>query len=119
MLLVLSLLVGCGDDAVTPEPDPTVTGSWSGTTGDTTLQLTLNESATGTVTGSGNLSAPGVSLALTVSNGTHVFPNLSLILSASGFQDINLAGTVTSATSIAATMNGSGYANDAINLTKQ
>ena len=117
-LSLFVVLAACGDSPVAPEPDPTVSGGWSGTTGTTTFQLTLNESATGAVTGSGSISEPGFALALTVENGTHVFPNLSLILAADGFQDINLVGTVTSATTIAATLNGSGFANDNINLTK-
>ena len=112
-------LVACGDDPVVPEPDPTVSGSWMGLTGTATLRLTLSEDAMGNVTGSGNISVPGSAFALTVSSGTHVFPNLSLILAAPGFQDINLVGTMNTAIEIVATLNGSGYANDVILLTKQ
>ena len=113
------LLAACGSDAVAPDPDPTVSGSWSGTTGTTTLSLTMNEAdSTGVVTGSGNITDTGVAFALSISSGTHVFPNLSLILSATGFQDINLTGTV-SETAIAATINGSGFMNVNINMTKQ
>lgn len=118
VMLPLFALLSCGGDSDPvdiPEPDPTVTGSWIGTT---TLLLTMNEQADGSVTGGGSL-ADANTIALTISSGTHVFPNLSLTLTATGFEDMNLTGTVTSATSIAAALSGSGFANDAFNLTKQ
>jgi hypothetical protein len=116
-IVPLFALVGCGDDPVVVE-DPTVTGSWIGTTGTTTLLLTMNEAASGAVTGGGSLTDAST-VALTISSGTHVFPNLTLTITATGFSDLNLTGTVTSATSIAASLNGSGYENEAINLAKQ
>ena len=30
-LPLIAMLAACGSDAAAPEPDPTVTGSWSGT----------------------------------------------------------------------------------------
>ena len=121
LLLLLSLfamLAACGDDSVAPDPDPTVTGSWIGTTGTTTLLLTMNQQPDGSVSGSGSI-ADVTTIALTISAGTQVFPNLSLTLTATGLQDLNLTGTVTSSTAIAARLNGSGYSNENINLSKQ
>ena len=121
LLPIVATLAACGsgDDATGPDLTLTVTGSWTGTTGQITLQLTLSEQAGGNVVGSGNISAPGVSFALTVLNGTHAYPSLSLTLGATGVEDMNLSGTVTSATTIAATLNGSGFNNVNITLNKQ
>ena len=118
-LPLFAMLAACGSDATAPEPDPTVTGSWSGTGNQFSLQLTLNQQPDGTVSGSGSISSAVGTLALTVLNGTHAFPNLSLTLGATGLLDTNLTGTVTSPTTIAATLNGSGFSNESINLTKQ
>ena len=121
---ILLLVVACGgesDPTANEPPPPTVSGAWSGsTTFDSqaiTLQLTLLESALGVVTGSGSLSITGFAAALSVHTGTHVFPNLSLTLREPGFDDINLTGTV-SATSIVATITGSGFVGLVFNMTK-
>ena len=87
--------------------------------GTSSLQLTLNQQPDGTVAGSGTISSAVGSIALTVLSGTHVFPSLSLTLGATGLLDTNLTGTVTSPTMIAATLNGSGFTNESITLTKQ
>ena len=118
-LPLFAMLAACGSDAAAPEPDPTVTGSWSGTANQFTIQLTLNQQPDGTVVGGGTFVSEVGSLALTVLSGTHVFPSLSLTLGATGLLDTNLTGTVTSSTTIAATLNGSGFINESINLTKQ
>jgi hypothetical protein len=114
LLPLCVILAACGDDAIEPEADPTVSGIWSGTSGATTLTLTMNEAADGTVTGSGGLAG----VALGIRSGTHVFPNLSLVLAPLGAQDADFTGTVTSATTIEGTLNGSGFINENFNLTK-
>ena len=117
-LPLFAILAACGSDATAPEPDPAVTGSWSGTGSGFTLQLTLNEQPDGSVAGSGSITLATGPIALTVLSGTHAFPNLSLTLGATGLLDINLTGTVTSATMITATLNGSGFSDESIDLTK-
>jgi hypothetical protein len=116
-LPLFAVLAACGSDATAPEPDPTVTGSWSGAGNGFSLQLTLNQQPDGSVAGSGSITSPTGSIALTVSSGTHAFPNLSLTLGATGLLDTNLTGTVT-ATMITATLNGSGFTDESITLTK-
>lgn len=122
-LLVVSALTllaaGCGGDSGT-EPKQTITGTWNGTitgsAGSGTMSLTLTQSGT-QVTGAGSLSAPLGSAAITAS-GTFSAPTLSLNLSATGFQSINFTGTV-NGNSMTGTMNGSGFQNYGVTLTRQ
>ena len=80
--------LGCGDDANEPKI-PSLDGRWSGTTSDLTIDLTLTESDR-EITGSGTLSGSS-SLALQV-DGSHVHPDVSLTMSASGYEDTNFTG---------------------------
>jgi hypothetical protein len=111
--------VACGGDGPTEPEIPVVSGTWSGSTAGITLPLTLGQGTDGTVTGSGNLSVPSFAIALTVSQGTHVYPNLTLVLTSTGYEDINLTGTVNEAgDQIIAKLNGSGFADDTIVLVR-
>ena len=127
-LVVVLLLAGCGTETLTePEPDPTLSGHWVGSTPvatssggsyTLTLDLTLLETV-GTVAGSGFLSAEGlVSLALSVKQGTNNYPSFSLVMGASGFQDITYSGTFNSATEILGKLNGSGFVDQWLALRK-
>lgn len=122
LLFALTLAIAaCGGDGGSTEPDiPEVTGQWNGpinTSGAAgTLALTLNESD-GTVTGTGTLSTAGDALALTVT-GNYAPPNVSLQLNASGFEPLNLSGSVTE-DEIDGTLNGSGFVNVAVTLARQ
>lgn len=118
---VLAMLVAaCGGDSG-PAPIQ-AEGSWTGpvknNSGATigTLSLTLIETS-GTVSGSGNIAGSTVATALTVA-GTYTEPSLSLILSSQRFNDINLGGTV-SETEIVGSLNGSGFVQSNITLTRQ
>ena len=119
--LVLAMALApaaCGDSATAPEI-PTVSGSWSGTSQGLTLNLTLSEGAGGAVAGSGNISGGGYNLALIVRQGTHNDPAVSLILGATGYEDMNFAGRMSSEMDITGTLNGSGFDNFNFNLTKK
>jgi uncharacterized protein (DUF2141 family) len=93
-----------------------ITGTYAGTGNGFSLTLTLTET-NGTVTGSGNINV-GQNVPLTVT-GTFNAPNVNLTLS-STFDPINLTGTVSNdGTTINATLNGSGFSNDAVTLNLQ
>ena len=96
-----------------------VEGTWNGSFNSGTsaaLQMTLQENASGTVSGNGNLSATSA-IAFTVA-GTYVDPNVSLTLSAPGFADLSLSAIV-GQTEMRGTLNGSGFVNTAIVLSRQ
>jgi hypothetical protein len=114
-----ALTVACGDSSTEPEV-PTVTGQWSGPIlENSTMTLTLSEAAGGSVGGSGTFWTPGVGgIPLTVSGGTHAYPSLTLIVAATGFENVNLTGTV-NAGAIDARLNGSGFWNVRVRLAKQ
>ena len=121
-LLPLFTMLACGESGVAPEPepDPTVTGSWITTSlGSPNLLITMSEQANGSVIGNGTIEWSADTRAFTISSGVHVFPNLSLTLSATGFEDLNLTGHVSptfSSTLISAKLNGSGFDNVSIQL---
>ncbi len=118
---LMLLAAACGGDNGTTEPeDPEVEGQWNGpiTTdvGSGSLALTLTE-ASGTVSGTGTLSVPGDAVALTVT-GTYAPPNVSLQMTSTGFEPMNLSGEV-SEDEIDGTLNGSGFVNIAVTLRRQ
>jgi len=118
---LMLLAAGCGGGDGTTEPnEPEVEGRWNGpintNVGSGSLALTLTETD-GTVTGNGTLSVTGDALALTVT-GTYAPPNLSLEMTSAGFEAMNLSGEV-SEEEIDGTLNGSGFVNIAVTLTRQ
>lgn len=119
LLALPPLLAACGDSATEPEPDPLVTGSWSGTSQGVTLNLTLTEGVGGSVSGSGNMAGSLDNLALVVRQGTHSYPSLSLVLAATGYEDLNFAGRLLSEDEISGTLNGSGFDDFNLNLRRR
>ena len=115
-LLLCLALAACGDSPTAPTI--TLTGAWSGTIDGQTLYLVLSEGAGGAVTGTGSLTYPGAGGVALTASGTHVAPNVSLVLEASGYDDTSFTGTVT-ATEIQAYLNGSGFLNDYVLMARQ
>jgi hypothetical protein len=117
--LVLALVIAaCGGDN---GPDPIqVEGTWSGTfkSGSLTgaVAMTLVEED-GDVSGDGTIGSADDALAVTLS-GTFSEPNVSLTVSAPGFEDMNLSGTV-GETKLTGTLNGSGFTNATVTLTRK
>lgn len=113
-------LAACGGD--NGPSTPNAEGSWNGPVNDNTgapiatLQMTLTET-NGTVAGTGNLNNAGTAVAITVT-GTFTAPQASLNLAANGFSPINMSVTV-GQTNMTGTMNGSGFVNAAVVLTRQ
>jgi hypothetical protein len=119
VMTAMALSAGsCGNGATAPEP-LTVSGSWSGTSQGVTLNLVLLEGVGGGVSGSGNLVGSTDNLALVVRQGTHADPNLTLVLGATGYQDMNFSARLTSANEMAGTLNGSGFDNFNLNLMRR
>jgi hypothetical protein len=108
-------LLACGGDSTAPKLTD-VTGAWTGTSGGVSMSLTLVQTGT-TVTGSGNLTGGTTAIAVTAS-GTYAPPNLSLTLQSPGYQPINYAGTLANPDLINGTLNGSGFTNIALPITK-
>ncbi len=115
LLGALLLASACGSSE--PTRAPLVTGTWEGVANARTLRITLTESAQ-EVTGSGTLTLQGAIHAVTVTFGSHRFPNLTIHLETAGFDQIRLTGTVSTGT-ITGTLDGFGFANAPVTLTKQ
>jgi hypothetical protein len=117
---LLAMVLACGGDGGNEPSVPDPEGQWNGpintSVGSGNLALTLNGAA-GNVTGSGTLTVPGDAISLTVT-GNHAHPDISLQLSSPGFEPMNLGGTM-SDTQIQGVLNGSGFVNIAVTLTRQ
>lgn len=121
LLVLLALaLPACGSDNGPTRIE--AEGQWSGSMQHNdgsplgTMTLTLSETG-GTVTGTGNVNDGTTSYAFTIT-GTYAPPNLSLTLSSQAFNDMNLTSTV-GETSLTGVINGSGFVNTPITLTRQ
>ena len=120
LLAFLVAVVGAcgGDDSVAPGSEPDVTGSWSGSTSiGIEMSLTLTEASDGGVSGSGTFGSSAAATAITVRQGTHVFPNLSLTLD-TGSEDLIYIGTVVNEALITGKITGQGLLNVDLDLTK-
>jgi hypothetical protein len=131
---VVVLLAACGGaettgpettEPETTEPEtPSATGVWSGAMvtpfgAARTIAMSLQETGT-EVSGSGDISDavgdPYYSFTVT---GTHVHPAIELSLSSPGFAPVSVEGEFTDATTIAAALNGSGWADTPVTLKRQ
>lgn len=120
----LAMLSCSGQHSTQLEP-VSLSGTWVGTfnTGPGMPTQSLNFNLfedDGVVSGGGTLhpdtSSPRESVALTLS-GTYALPNVTLKMSSPGFGTLDLAGSVSS-TKITAVLNGSGYVDQKVILTK-
>ena len=115
LLPLFAILAACGDSGT--EPDPTVSGLWQGTSQGTTVTLTLSESD-GEVDGSGSMSDATSSFTISVVNSTLAYPSLSLLLFINGYGNVNFTGTIASENTMTATLNGAGFVNWGVTLTR-
>jgi hypothetical protein len=124
LVLVMTLAFpssGCSDNPV-DSTEPSITGSWAGTSNvqgtPVTLSLQMVENG-GSVSGNGSLSAVS-SVAVSVT-GTYNYPALSLTIRSSGFQDTAFSGTLAAGgNAITGSMSGSStFENFSITLNRQ
>ncbi len=119
-LLALAVtLAACGESAT--EPDlPDIGGPWEGPILTRSTIVLLLFDVEGAVSGSGWIDVPsGTDVNFSEVTGSHNYPNVNLTIRASGYQDIILTGTLSGAgTTITARLNGSGFTNDALTLTR-
>jgi hypothetical protein len=119
-----ALLAACGDGGLVDPGAFTLTGSWSGTTGPYTFVFDLQQSG-GDVSGTGEVTVPANpdedvpagTLDLAVS-GSWDEARVELELSAPGFQETVYAGQFVRSDSVAGTLNGSGFSNTALSITR-
>ncbi len=103
---------------------PTMSGSWSGfvsiTGGVVTLSMTVIESASGSVTGTGSFVVSGLGLPINVT-GTHSHPNVNLTLADPGgqFETARLTGQFTGDDAITSQLFDSGFTGEPVTLLRQ
>ena len=105
--------LGCGDST---GPELTVTGVWSGALSNSTVTLTLTQDGAD-ITGAGAINGPGGTAAVTV-DGIFAEPNVTLTLTAVGFSPINYSAELDRERMVGE-MNGSGFSDLAVTLTRQ
>ena len=120
MCAIMAITSACGGGDGNGPSTPEAEGQWNGpintSSGSGNLALTLND-ASGNITGTGTLTVPGDAIALTVT-GNYAPPNISLQMTSPGFSPMVLAGTVDDE-HIDGVLNGSGFVNIAVTLTRQ
>ncbi len=114
---LLALGVGCGADALGPVT--TVDGEWFGVQNGYSLSLNLTQSPTGAVTGSALVAGTsGITDAKV--DGTFAFPSLVLTITTESFEPVIYSGTMSqSEARIDGKLNGSGFTNLQVNITKR
>lgn len=118
------LLAGCGGDGPTDSTPAAKTskldGEWRGKVDGATLYLRLTENTSGTfVVGIGNLSVVPTFLDLRVTSSSYTHPDLSMVLSSPGYEPLNFRGQRTSDGVIKGKVNGSGYSDESVTLTRE
>lgn len=119
-LLAVALAVfslGCGSDLLGPVM--TVDGEWFGVQNGYSLSLNLTQTSAGEVTGSALVAGNSGITDATVS-GTFAYPNLTLTITTLSFEPVTYSGTMSQeAAKITGKLNGSGFTNLQIDITKR
>lgn len=119
------VLAGCGGGDGPTEPTPAaktskLDGTWRGKVDGANLYLILAESPNGTVVGGlGNISAVPTFLELRVASSSYTHPDLSMVLSSPGYESLNFRGQRVSDNVIKGKVNGSGYRDASVTLTRE
>jgi hypothetical protein len=80
--------------------------------------LTLSEDKDKRIDGSGSLAGSSAAVALTIT-GTHVHPDVTLTMKATSYQDMNFSGKFSGDNSIVGSLNGSGFVNESLTLSRR
>ena len=116
-VVLLALSAGCGADALGPVMS--VDGEWFGVQNGYSLSLNLTQSATGEVTGSALVAGTsGISDAQV--QGGFTYPSLVITITPPGFDPVIYTGTMSSSEAkIDGKLNGSGFTNLQLNISKR
>ena len=118
-------LAGCGGGDGPTEPTPAaktskLDGAWRGKVDEATLYLRLAETTTGTAVGGiGNISAVPTFLDLRVTSSSYTHPDLYMVLSSPGYEPLSFSGQRMSDNVIKGKVNGSGYRDVSVTLTRE
>jgi hypothetical protein len=93
------------------------TGPWQGTLINAALTMTLSETG-GVISGTGNIIFGGTQALPLTYTGTYTAPNITITATPAGFQPFTITAVV-SLTSMVGKINGSGFVNESLTLTKQ
>ena len=113
-LLAALTFTACGDDDGGPEPR-NLSGIWTGTAGDVSLELYILDSSSPGIDLWGTLTVAGDAQTIEDSQGWHNPPNLGATLKRRGLPSVELAGRVDGSV-IHATLDGGGFDRFAIDL---
>ncbi|HEY6952289.1 MAG TPA: hypothetical protein VI758_07765 [Bacteroidota bacterium] len=119
--LLLLLVAGCYKDDPVTYPSvllpPVCDGTWIGSNAGLNLNISLKQ-VKAKITGTGVISVGTLWSNVTIS-GTNAFPNLGFTLYITGYQPIGVSGVYDAKSTINAYLNGSGFTNFPMVLTKQ
>jgi hypothetical protein len=123
--VICLVLAGCGGGDGPTEPTPAaktskLDGTWRGKVDEATLDLRLAETSTGTAVGGiGSISAVPNFLSLRVTSSSYTHPDLYMVLSSTGYEPLNFSGRRMSDNVIKGKVNGSGYRDVSVTLTRE
>lgn len=117
------VLAGCGGGDGPTEPAAKTSkldGEWRGKVDQANLYLRLTENSAGTfVVGTGTISVVPTYLALRVASSSYTHPDLSMVLSSEGYAPLYFSGQRMSDNVIKGKVNGSGYSDASVTLTRE
>ena len=119
------VLAGCGGGDGPTDPTPAaktskLDGEWRGKVDGANLYLRLTENSAGTfVVGLGNISVVPTFIDLRVASSSYTHPDLSMVLSSSGYESLYFSGQRMSDNVIKGKVNGSGYSDASVTLTRE
>lgn len=113
VILTVLAVLGCKS---TENSGPSVAGSWYGTSGNITLNMTLSQTGQ-SVSGSGSVGVDSATYGVSIS-GSLLDTTVALTLTAGGYQPVAYAA-VLSGNTMAGSMSGSGFPGSSMTVTRQ
>lgn len=111
VLVSAALLTGC-DSITGKDKDPSITGQWTAAIDGEAVMMTLSEKDQ-QITGSGSWGGDAISV-----TGTHVHPNVSMVVEFARFQPVNFQGSFVDDNQIRGSATGSGFGGQSITLNR-
>ena len=112
-LLFCVAIISCKDEP--PPQEEHIVGRWIGGTQELSVDITLTRNDK-TISGNGYVTLNGDTPKAATSNGSVLYPNVSLTIYITGYNPLAFNGTFNSSKVIVGTINGSGINNMQINL---
>ena len=113
-VILLLVVSGCRSE----DDPPVMSGVWSGAQGEWSVHLTVLE-VSERITGAGSLREDTAAYSVTVSNGLHVNPHVTLTLTPSGREAVSFQGRFVNDNTVEGVLDGWRFRNVPITLERE